>query len=205
MNGSVRVQYTLWSRGRLLGETELAYRRAWPTLMAGDFFPNELGERLMPIITGVGPALFALSDVSEEVARANPEAVRSDDWPDGVRQTSEYADAISLSDELESLDLELRSADGAVVETERLWIQDTHRLLAMAELEDDDPLDDEEMSDELRESIEHDIAIMEEHFASLEMEDRPWEPEKEFPRYQIFAALVGHDRYMTREAGDSVE
>ena len=163
------MAYTLWSRGRLLGETELAYRRAWPTLMAGDFFPNELGDRLMTIITGVGPALFALSDVSEEVARTNPEAVRSDDWPDGVRQTSEYADAMSLSDELESLDLELRNAHGAVVETERLWIQDTHRLLAMAELEDDDPLDDENMSDELREAIEHDIAIMEEHFASLEL------------------------------------
>ena len=185
------MAYTLWSRGRLLGASELAYRQAFPTLRVGDFLPNELGEQLMPVITGVGPALIALCDIAEDAQLADNEAAKRDGWPDAVRNTTEYADAMSVADEVASLALEVRDASGAVVQAEDIWIQDTHRWLAMAELEDD-PFEDEEMSDELRVAIEHDVALMEEHFAEIEAEDRPWEPEKEFPRYQIYVALVGH-------------
>jgi hypothetical protein len=218
------MPYTLWSRGRLLGETELAYRQAMPGLRAGDFFPNELGDRLMPVIDGMRPVLYALDDVHTEFRRANPSAPYLDDYPPAIKRTPEYADVMSTADEIESLRLELRDPDGAVVETEDIWIQDTHRLLALAAAAQDpfdnsfdDPFDDEDMTDEMRASIEHDVEIMNEHFDELERQadreswtsgepgkpwspdegdwdeegGKPWVPEKEYPRYQIFVRFPG--------------
>lgn len=189
------MTYTLWSRGRLLGQTELAYRQAIPGLRAGDFFPNELGERLMPIIDGVGPALMALSDTTEAVLRTNPSAHREDDWPAGVRQTTQYADAMSITDELESLRLELRDSAGAVVETQHLWLRDTHRLIALGQAVEDRL--SEEMTDEMRAEIDEEVAEMLGHLDPAD-EAMPWErdsdddPDDEaadWPRYQIFVCF----------------
>ena len=168
------MPYTLWSRGRLLGETELAYRRAWPCFRAGDFAPNELGEKLMPIIVGVGPALTSLYDVHAEAIRRQPIEKDTDperDYPEQVRRSTEYADAVSIADELESLALELRDATGAVVDTEDIWINDTYRLVAIG-----------------REAIRKEDPDFEFD------EPEPWETPP--PRYQIMVALRGHAESM---------
>jgi len=170
------MPYTLWSRGRLLGETELAYRRWRPCFRAGDFTPNELGEKLMPIIVGVGPALHALYDVHAEAIRQRPAVNDTDSeegYPEEVRRSTEYADAVSVADELESLTLELRDPSGAVVETEDIWINDTYRLIAMGR-------------DAIRESD-----------PDFEFDDpEPWEAPP--PRYQIMVALRGHAESMSK-------
>jgi hypothetical protein len=174
------MPYTLWSRNRLIGSSELAYRRSFPKLRVGDFEPTELGEKLMPIIVGVGPALSALYEVSQRVRREQRKKgirrSRRADWPPEVKETTEYADAMSLPDELESLALELRDPSGTVVETESIWLQDTHRLVALAR---------EELA---------------EVYPDMEFEDErePWEPEP--PRYQIYVELPGHDKWMSRAA-----
>jgi len=79
------VPYTLRSRNRLLGTSELAYRRSFPRLRVGDFAPTELGEQLMAIILGVGPALNALYDVSDRVRREQRKK--------GIRRCEELAEA----------------------------------------------------------------------------------------------------------------
>jgi hypothetical protein len=168
------MPYTVWSRGRLLGETELAYRRAMPFFRAGDFSPSELGEKLMPIIVGMPPALKALYDVTAEAPR-QPSADSSDDqvhdYPEAVRRSTEYADVMSIGDELESLALELRDPSGAVVDTEDVWVNDTHRLIAIAH------------------------EAMREEYSDVEFEEfEPWETAP--PRYQIMVALRGHDEAM---------
>lgn len=173
------MPYTLWSRNRLIGSSELAYRRSFPKLRVGDFEPTELGEKLMPIIVGVGPALSALYEASERVRREQRKKgirrSRRGDWSPEVKQTTEYADAMSLPDELESLALELRDPNGGVVETESIWLQDTHRLVALAR---------------------EDWA---EACPDMEFEERePWEPAP--PRYQIYVELPGHDKWMHRAA-----
>jgi hypothetical protein len=174
------MPYTLWSRNRLIGSSELAYRRSFPKLRVGDFEPTELGEKLMPIIVGVGPALSALYEVSQRVRREQRKKgirrSRRADWPPEVKETTECADAMSLPDELESLALELRDPSGTVVETESIWLQDTHRLVALAR---------EELA---------------EVYPDMEFEDErePWEPEP--PRYQIYVELPGHDKWMSRAA-----
>jgi len=188
------VRYTVWSRGRLVGESKLAYGRAFPKLRAGDFFPSELGHKLMPIIVGVGPALSSFHDVVDE-ARLAGEAVQvgeSGQWSEKLRQTTEYADATSIPDELESLALELRDDRGRVVKTDWIHIQDTHRLLAFArQCDDEKELEpDPEYDDEVQAFIDQ-----------MEFEDdpEPWN-EPELARYQIMVALAGHDRYMERLA-----
>lgn len=40
--------YTLWSQGRLLGQSELDYARVLPASRMGAFVPTEFGETLMP-------------------------------------------------------------------------------------------------------------------------------------------------------------
>ena len=171
------MPYTLWSRGRLLGESALAYRRSFPGLRVGDFEATPIGETLMPIILGVGPALKALHEAAEAVwaSRSVSRRRRREGWPNEVRQSTEYADAMSLPDELASLALELHDPAGGVVATEDIWLQDTHRMVAAAR---------EELSAE---------------FPDMEFDDpEPWEPA--FPRYQIYVALAGHDRAMSRLA-----
>ena len=172
------MPYTLWSRGRLLGESALAHRRTFPGLRVGDFEASAIGETLMPIILGVGPALKALHEAAEAVWESRGKSrrqARREGWPQEVRQSTEYADAMSLPDELASLALELHDPGGAVVATEDIWLQDTHRLVAAAR---------EDLSAE---------------FPDLELDDpEPWEPQ--FPRYQIYVALAGHDRAMSRLA-----
>jgi hypothetical protein len=49
------MPYTVWSRGRLVGESELAYAQAFPDMRMGDFQPSPVGETLLPIILGVAP------------------------------------------------------------------------------------------------------------------------------------------------------
>lgn len=195
------MPYTLWSRGRLIGETELAYARSLPRLRGGDFAPSELGETLMPIIVGVGPALKALHEAAEVIwdERERNKLPRHPEsgWPPELHSTTEYADAMSLPDELESLALELHDANGAVVATEDIWLQDTHRLLAMANESVFDDFADMELDDDLEAEIQADIELLESEFA---FESDLGLSEPEFPRYQIFVTLAGHNRAMSRLA-----
>lgn len=169
------MPYTLWSRGRLIGQSELAYARSLPGLRAGDFEPSPLAETLMPIIIGVGPALKALhqaADVVWEARERSGRRRRRRGWPDEVRQSTEYADAMSISDELRSLALELHDPTDMVIATEDIWLQDTHRLLALAR---------EEMAEQ---GLDEDF-------------DDKWEPWLPEPaRYQIYVQLTGHDQAM---------
>ena len=54
--------HTVWSRGRLLGQSELGPERSFPGMRMGDFEPSPIGERLLPVILGVSPAVKALCE-----------------------------------------------------------------------------------------------------------------------------------------------
>lgn len=198
------MPYTVWSRGRLLGESELAYRRTLPGMLGGDFVPTPLGESLMSIIDGVGPALRTLYDVEKNDLQAHPDADYRDGSPARVRRTTEYADAVSINDELESLDLQLRDPDGAVVQTDWISIKDVERLIALgSELGAED--EDIELTEEEQREVDEMIA----EFEAMPWEDDPesWQRElpKEFPRYQILVGLAGFERWMEREAAGNQE
>jgi len=172
------MPYTVWSRGRLVGHSELAYARVYPDMRMGDFEPTALGEALMPIIVGVSPALRALYDVLEKMPDAGRGGSPHDSgFPPEVRRTTEYADVVSTQDEIEALALQLHDSAGKIVRTEWLWFQDTHRLIALAR---------EEMS-----ALDSDLV-----FDDYDRE--PWEPEP--PRYQIMVGLEGYEKRMQVQA-----
>ena len=163
-SGVCTVQYKLWSRGRLLGETDLGFLYRENEFRTGWLHPSELGQRLMPEATGVAPAMRI-------------------EWILGSDETAR-ADVQSAADREEALALELRRSDGTVIRTEHIAIIDTHYLLSLPDPELDDD-EDFELDEEI-------LAHMEELKADWEMTEilSANEPETEFPQYQIQVRLM---------------
>ncbi|HEX6533439.1 MAG TPA: hypothetical protein VF041_02510 [Gemmatimonadaceae bacterium] len=163
------MPYTLWSRNRLLGETDLDFVYREDRFRCGWLHPSDLGERLMPTATGVAPALRAM-------------------WALGPDATAR-ADVLSAVDQEQALELELRGPDGAVIPTESIAIIDTHHLLSIAR----QAPEPEELLDELDAEEEAEIeALLAGHGWDGEPVD--FEPpsggEVELPRYQIQARFM---------------
>jgi hypothetical protein len=166
------MSYTLWSRNRLLGETDLGFIYRENGFRCGWFHPNALGERLMPAATGVPPAMRAEYTIG-------PDATLS-------------ADIRAAVDAEEALELEVRGPDGKRVETEEVWVVDTHYLLSIPE---NDLIDEEEMyklTPEQEAEVEEWVAEWREAHAGEEWREDE-EEAVEFPRYQLQLRLVDHN------------
>jgi hypothetical protein len=121
------MPYTLWSRGRLLGETDLGFVQIYSNLRMGWFRPSAQGEGLMSVLTGTGPALRKVGRLMRNPLRNAMRIAPDNDeeeWPRDIRATTAYADLVSSVDELESMAIELRDSDGRRVETEHIGIDD---------------------------------------------------------------------------------
>jgi len=162
------MQYTVWSRGRLLGETDLGFIYRENRHRCGWFHPNDLGEQLMPAAVGVAPAMRV-------------------EWAIGPDETAR-ADILAAVDREQALELELRGPNGKRIETEDIGIIDTHYLLALAD-NDRDERDMEELTAEQQAEID---SMVEEWIGERELEgERFWSDEDvEFPRYQIQIRLI---------------
>jgi hypothetical protein len=173
------LPYTLWSRDRLLGHSDLGYVRDFERHRMGDFFPSELGEKLMPVLTGVTRACA------------------------DVPQTRELADVAEAVTHVESLELELRGPDGAVIPTEWIGVRDVELVLSevsevdeMDDLDEIDPMRADEADMELLRSVQHDMEIIDEMIERNAAASRAagipvreeWE-EPPYPRYQIQVGL----------------
>ena len=181
------MPYTLWSKDRLLGESELDYIGNTDKHMMGDFIATDAGEQLMPIITGVRRAII-------EMGRARRAVESSDRWkPDAIRSSEEYADVAEATAHLEGLELQLRDPAGQIVAADWIDVTDTEYTLSLA---NDFELND--LEGELREQMElqsidfdQDADLLDEHFAAIEADGPPdFEPESVFPRYQIQVQLA---------------
>jgi hypothetical protein len=164
------VRYTLWSRGRLLGETDLGFIYRENGFRCGWLHPNELGERLMPAATGVAPAMRVAYLIGPD---ANLDA-----------------DVLSAADHEDALALELRMPNGAVIETESIAIIDTHYLLSIP---DDDTRGDDSLEPLTAEQQAEIDAWLEDWHAERDPMDELREEETEWPRYQIQVHLADHD------------
>ncbi len=197
------MPYTLWSHGRLLGETELEYARYSPLNRGGGLWPTIVGAKLMPIATGVTAASMVLATKTHDLTR--PDGSNPEDGPEfeaAMRELTEYADYVEAIDRLNALDLELRDPDGNVVPTEWLDIRDTEFLsdLQRRELEAEweESMLPENYDPQLEADIQHDLIAL-----GLEpdpMSDEPFEPRESpddstfarrpFPLYQILVRLL---------------
>ena len=191
------MQYTVWSHGRLLGESALDYQRVFPRHRMGDFFPTEAGETVMPIATGVSKAGAELVKSLSGSPPGSPARTH-------LRETSQYADLAAAEDHYDALELELRGPDGRVIPTEWIDLRDTEYLLTIPELdeiqgadvgaelweEDDnafgdppdyigDPLDFGDF--EAEDDFDFDIDDFDDH--------ERWRAARVFPRYQLQVML----------------
>ena len=164
------MTYSLWSRGRLIGRTDLGFVYRENGCRCGWFHPNELGEKLMPAATGISPAMRAAYEAGKDVLR-DP-------------------DFLSACDYEHALEMRLHGPNGDVNETEMIGITDTHYLLSIP----DPPMEDdwgEPLFTDERELFDPDD---EEDDWSMDFEsDLPWEEPVEHPRYQILIRLKDHD------------
>jgi hypothetical protein len=163
------MRYTLWSRGRLLGETDLDFVYRENGFRCGWLEPTVLGDRLIPAATGVAPALRTECIIG----------------PDATAR----ADLLSAVDQEEALALQVRGPGGVVIATESIGIIDTHYLLSITEL---DLGDRNAIGADQEAEIE---TLLEEWSADRELVNLPppSEEETEFPRYQIQVRLVDRD------------
>lgn len=186
------MQYTVRSRGRPIGVTDLGFVCVSKSFRMGWFHPNDYGNRLMPHISALIPALRA--------SRGTYDGVSFTLDPGILNAKDPYEEALRRVTELE-LTLTLHRADGSRVQTETVSIQDTDQLVALAdkdleEFEDDDS----QWYDELRDEddpfdLNTDLDAM---LAPPGIDAvAPWEPEDEsnadeqsqLPQFQIHVAL----------------
>jgi hypothetical protein len=170
------VRYTVWSRGRLIGDTDLGFIRVISQARSGWFHPNGEGERLMPVIASVLPAMRAYLHRNAVDAQAQS-LMRP-----AMHGSTEYADLADAFQHLHSLGLELRRDDGSIVPTSDIGIQDTEQLIELVEVEDDD-VD--------AESWDADDELVAEDSTTDWMPEDLQEPD--FPRYQIHVQLLRED------------
>ncbi len=195
ITSEANVVYTVVSRGRVLGTTELEYARCMERSRAGSFWPEPGVENLMEIAVGVSPALmtaykaesFDPPDDYDERTRA-ARAAR-------LKATTEHADVQSAYDREEALELELHGPDGSLIETEDIGIGDTEFALSLvnaefeSELDEDLALDENDPSFAELQELEQEL-LGEDDEWSLDFDPECGEPEKPFPRYQIFVRLI---------------
>lgn len=196
------MSYTVWSRGRLLGSTDLGYRYKPYRSRMGDFVPTELGEKVMPIATGLSPAVMHLTRVSH--AMDGPDSngpVPGEERLERLRRTTEYADYAAAEAQCEALALELRGPDGSPIATEWIGIRDTQFPVSL----DDDPFGDDWSSEDcgafdpereaaLENAIETDRALLDEmHQGFDDLHDWDESPDADLPRYQIQVRLADNN------------
>jgi len=192
------VPYTVVSRGRVLGTTEFEYVRCMERLRAGTLSPSEGADDLIDIAVGVSPASFSLSNKSDEIAGpAGRDSVLSRAQLRQLGASTEHADFASACDRRQALELELRGPNGALIETEDVWIQDTEFLLSLPDPDLPECDWDEESLDFGPDCVSEDLMALGD--AGLFDESDEWdafdlewsgEEEQPFPRYQVFARLV---------------
>jgi hypothetical protein len=185
------VQYTVRSKGRAIGVTDLGFVCHDVHFRMGWFHPNEVGERLMPHVSALHAALRASNgEYDESIFTLDPRILEAE---------KPYEEALRR---VEALELTLHREDGTRVKTENLAISDTELLVALNKCDDetfdeDDWRSYEELRDEddpFELSTELDEMLAPRAFQPIE----PWQPDErpsgdenvQLPRFQIYVHVV---------------
>ncbi len=115
------MQYKVWSRGELIGETDLGFRGlGFDGCRSGHFLPNARGEKLMDELASDSHCMRAYMHRNYRDADGNdlldPEYVNCD-W---------FADVAEHLHQTATYELELRDENNALVRVSEIGIQDKH-------------------------------------------------------------------------------
>lgn len=207
------MQYTVTSRGRPIGVTDLGFRYVEGLGRMGWFHPNDDGQRLMPVVASISTATraYALTIGRRSAQDTSPEGQQ--------RESMLLADVAEAYQHVGALELQLHREDGSVVPTECVSIQDTEELIACADMDDairdgeawkfgealSDPLYDP-LEDVLDEELEEAFGRAADDGFDFDADDEPvfadgladcvepWTPDDErpvsLPRYQIYVRFA---------------
>ena len=169
------MPYTLWSRGRLLGHSDLGFRGVLPGARCGWFHPSEAGEPVIQLMTAPSRVVLHFDEVQDRATL--------------------HADLESAGDRIDALDLVLRAPDGSVVMTEDIGITDTELSAEFAAaVEARDTMMGSSLAEMLSEEGGDDgFDVLE--FEDVDFDDGIVDAEEvvELPRYQIIVFLAGHE------------
>ena len=173
------MQYIISSRGRPIGTTELDFARLpsaaelgfahmLDATRSGWFHPNSLGETLMPNVALQHQAVRAF--VSRNV-RADGESIVHPEF----LGSSRFADLAEAFHRVEAMELALHHADGTLIPTVQIGIQDTEQLRELGRwhalhAEPDPGIDEEE--DDAEWDLDAELALA----GDLELPSGSWEP-----------------------------
>lgn len=119
------MSFTLWSRGQLVGHSDLSARNREARTRAGPLHLTTFGESVIEIACGVARATIE-SDLS----------------------VTAMADIAAAVDRVRALELQLRGPDGAVIPTNDIIIHDTQLVLQLAEIDlTTDAIEEAEVAD----------------------------------------------------------
>jgi hypothetical protein len=202
LNRRAVVHYTVSCGGVVIGATELDFVRTGGPSRAGWFHPNAEGERLLPLIVAPLAMMRAYLDRKACDEGGGP-LVRPE-----LIGSAAFADVAEAFQRAEAHRLTLHRADGSLVPTRMLGLQDTEQLLALAEWEearrDARPWTPDDEDDEhpfaVDEDDDDDVAALLGGDPRLDGDPTEpgagWAPDDEpteFPRYQIILELADAD------------
>lgn len=194
------VAYTVCSRGRPIGSTDLEFVRIGGPHRTGFFHPNGEGERLVPLVAAPLPAM---RDRMRRTARQGPE--RSE--MSHEEATLLMAEIHEAGERERALGLTLHREDGSLVPTEYISFRDTAAYIEVGELMAECP-EWHEDDDEIQRSVEHDLELLEESYDEEEDDDDGYPgfdlPEPDWledddpepapwPRYQVQIELLDEE------------
>jgi hypothetical protein len=141
------VQYSISSRGQPIGTTDLGFIRFDASIRSGWFHPSSLGERAVRDVAMVLPAMQAF--LCRDARDADGQSIVLPSF----RQSSLFADLAEAFHRVSALELTLHHADGRLIPTALIGIQDTEQLLELSRWKD---LYDPDRSAEAEEGEEDD-------------------------------------------------
>jgi hypothetical protein len=156
------MTYTVWHRGRCLGESPLDFIYREHKTRTGFLHPTPLGEKLLPLAGGTCAAANALHRAARRCTSYEER-----------KSLPEYAAYEAAIEKSESFQLELRGADGSVIPTRDVYVRDYGFIDELGDDAFPDPTFEEELADEaLREEFG------EETLASMGLDDwnASWDP-----------------------------
>ena len=192
------MAYTVCSRGRPIGTTELDFVRIGGPHRMGFFEPNDEGTRLIPLVASPRPAM------RDRMRRTALDGAESHEMSHEEARLL-MGEMHEAGEQERVLALTLHREDGTLVPTESISFRDTEAYLEVGELLAGECARWREDDDEIQRAVEHDLELIEESFGEeddgypgfdlpapewLEDEDEE-EPEKSrWTKYQIQIELM---------------
>ena len=180
------MMYTVWHRGRCLGESPLDFIYREHKTRTGFLHATPLGEKILPVAGGTCAAANALHRAARHC--------RSEEERQRLPEYAAFRDAV---EKCASFVLELRGPDGSVIPTVHVGVRDFGFIDELGDDAFPDPTFEEELRDEaLREEFgEETLASM-----GLDDWDATWDPQvDEEDEFWDFDADTANEPWRARE------